>query len=410
MNCKISVIIPCYNAEKYLDRCIKSVINQTYRNLELICIDDCSTDSTNSILHSYKSLDSRVKVYKNNHNIGLSATRNRGLKYCTGKYVFFLDSDDSITNDAFEQLSNFSKDKNLDIVLFNATQIENEKNFILKRQYTFDKIITGKEVLCLAYNSNNLDFYPAWVNLYKLSFLRKNKITFFENIYHEDILYTFIIFFKAKKVGLINKEFYNYYKNPNTITTMKINSHHIESLVVVYAEIYKFLNKCKNHDFLKVISMYLFNVFKHLCDKIKNSDINIYEVKISESFDKYVPFFLFLRPMIASQNLGRSNYLLDEKDILSLKIYSNIVVYGAGIWARRVLVGLGEKNIEDFVVAVTDNANAGKLLGNKIHQLNLLDVDYEDTIVILAVGKKYKDEMREYAESLGFKHFLELRY
>lgn len=102
--------------------------------------------------------------------------------------------------------------------------------------------------------------------------------------------------------------------------------------------------------------------------------------------------------------------ILDEKDILTLRKYSNIIVYGAGIWARRVLIGLGEKNIDEFVVAVTDNSIAGKLLGNEIHQLNLLDVDHEDTIVILAAGKKYKDEMRKYDESLGFKHFLELRY
>lgn len=120
--------------------------------------------------------------------------------------------------------------------------------------------------------------------------------------------------------------------------------------------------------------------------------------------------FAFDYTLAMLKYVNADRYILNDKETDYIKMYKSIIIYGAGIWARRVIVGLGEKSIDDFVVAVTDNANAGKLLGNEIHQLNLLDVEHEDTIVILAAGKKYKDEMRKYAESLGFKRFLELRY
>ena len=95
----VSVIMPVYNAEKYLDRSISSIINQTYDNLEILLIDDCSTDNSYNILKEYAKKDKRIKVFHNQENQHVSETRNVGIRNSTGKYLYFIDSDDFIDND-----------------------------------------------------------------------------------------------------------------------------------------------------------------------------------------------------------------------------------------------------------------------------------------------------------------------
>ena len=103
---KISVIIPVYNVEQYLGHCLDSVINQTYKNLEIICVNDASTDRSPLILEEYSKKDSRIVIVNNAKNSRLGPTRNHGMEYATGDYVHFLDSDDWLEPDAYEKLVN----------------------------------------------------------------------------------------------------------------------------------------------------------------------------------------------------------------------------------------------------------------------------------------------------------------
>ena len=116
---KISVIIPVYNVEKYLRQCLDSVINQTYKDLEIICVEDCSTDNSPQILQEYAQKDERIKILYNEKNSKLGPTRNNGLKVATGEYIHFLDSDDWLEPDAYEILVNhLSKCGQVDILHF----------------------------------------------------------------------------------------------------------------------------------------------------------------------------------------------------------------------------------------------------------------------------------------------------
>ena len=109
MNCLISVIIPVYNNEKWFDRCIKSIINQTYSNLEILIINDCSSDNVEDIILKYKDLDNRIIYFKNVKNEGVGYSRNIGIKESRGEYIYFLDSDDYLEKDALEVLLNTIK-------------------------------------------------------------------------------------------------------------------------------------------------------------------------------------------------------------------------------------------------------------------------------------------------------------
>lgn len=120
---KISVVIPVYNVENYLRQCLDSVINQTLDDIEIICVNDGSTDSSPDILEEYSRKDSRIRIISQ-ENMGLSGARNTGMKYIKGEYVYFLDSDDYIELDALNQMYNISKNNSLDMLMFKTCSFE----------------------------------------------------------------------------------------------------------------------------------------------------------------------------------------------------------------------------------------------------------------------------------------------
>lgn len=122
---EISVLIPSHNVEKYIRKCLDSLINQTFEDMEIICIDDGSTDKTLKIINEYAQKDTRIKVYQNEENKGIAYTRNHLLKLAKGKYIYFLDSDDYIVLDALEKLYNLAEEKSLDLLIF---KLQNFKN------------------------------------------------------------------------------------------------------------------------------------------------------------------------------------------------------------------------------------------------------------------------------------------
>lgn len=206
----ISIIIPCYNAEKTIKRCLESVISQTYKNIEIVIINDGSTDKTDSIIKKYIN-DSRIKYYnRNNHGIG--KTRNFGIKEATGEYITFLDSDDYLPNDAIDNLYNFAQKNKLDLVV--SDYYVDNKNIKSEKIKSFP--ITNIK------NNPNLIFdinLAPWNKLYKKELIEN--IKFEENLKYEDAPFVIESIIKAKKIGKLDKETYYYVVNPNSETTIR---------------------------------------------------------------------------------------------------------------------------------------------------------------------------------------------
>ena len=133
---KISVLIPSYNVEKYIRECLDSIVNQTFEDMEIICIDDGSTDSTLDILNEYALKDSRLRVYENKENKGVSYARNYLLNLAKGKYIFFMDSDDYLELDALEKAYNLTEEKSLDILMFKIRHFNNKTKKEFESVYT----------------------------------------------------------------------------------------------------------------------------------------------------------------------------------------------------------------------------------------------------------------------------------
>ena len=242
-----SVIIPVYNVEKYLRKCMDSIIVQKQNSIEIICVDDASTDSSYNILCEYQKKDNRIQIYQFLSNRGLACARNYGCQHAKGKYILFLDSDDRLSEDAIEYLLNIVNKKNYDIVFFGYKSLfENiDIQRHLSKKYP-DRILGfegewyGKELFCELFRNGGLAL-TAWSQMYKKIFLQENKIEFIDGILHEDIPYTTKAFLSAEKVYYTDKICYFWLHRADSITSSNVTGKHLEGRMMGIIYILNFL-------------------------------------------------------------------------------------------------------------------------------------------------------------------------
>ncbi len=229
---KLSIIVPVYNVEKYVSRCINSILEQTFSDFELILINDGSTDKSGQICDEYSKADSRISVVHKG-NEGPSIARNIGIKAVKGKYLCFVDSDDFVAKHSYEALINEAETNSLDIVCGNGLIYYDENNNYLyakKRQFP-SKVYNGVDFY---YNSVKEGAMAVCVpfNVYRTEFIRQNSLFFEEHIAFEDELWTPQVFLKAKKVKYIDITFYMYFKREGSrIATEVANNKDIFDIV-----------------------------------------------------------------------------------------------------------------------------------------------------------------------------------
>ena len=211
----ISLIIPVYNVEQYLENCLESVVNQTYQNIEIILVDDGSTDRSGIICDNWKNKDNRIKVIHKT-NGGLSHARNVGIEKACGDYLMFVDSDDIISNELCSTLLKILVENNADLSICNAAHIfDNNINFNNEGKLYF---YNATEAICELWYQKS--FLPsAWGKLYKKELFENVKFT--EGIIFEDIDIMHEIFYQCDKIVYTTKELYGYVHHENSITTKK---------------------------------------------------------------------------------------------------------------------------------------------------------------------------------------------
>lgn len=211
MNKKVSIIVPVYNAEKYLDRSIKSLLEQTYDNLEIILIDDCSTDNSKKVIQKYASLDNRIRPFYSEINNGVSRSRNIGLKSFTGDYVFFMDADDYITNTAIEKMVKASEKYNADVVDNYHLIIYTNKN----KNYYFTENKIPKDILVMGNLKNNIDVLTKATYITG-KIIKKELVegmTFDESLRrYEDLVFEHQLKVKINNMIFLNEPCYYYYQ------------------------------------------------------------------------------------------------------------------------------------------------------------------------------------------------------
>ena len=218
MQPKVSVIIPVYNVEKYLRQCLDSVVNQTLKDIEIICIDDGSTDNSLNILKEYAQKDNRIKIISKK-NGGLSSARNAGLKFATGEFVGFVDSDDYIERETYENAYEIVYKYNVDIVNWGANIIAEDNNYdtqMVKDAQKYHKIkLIG--LFNWSYELYNYTTVTVWNKIFRLNLIKQYDISFPEKLLHEDHEFITKYILHSSKVYYINQYYYNYIQRKNSI-------------------------------------------------------------------------------------------------------------------------------------------------------------------------------------------------
>lgn len=256
MQPKVSVIIPIYNVDRYLNNCLDSVVSQTLKEIEIICVDDASTDNGLAIIKEYALKDKRIKIIKNSFNQGLSVTRNVGVNASNGEYIYFLDSDDLIAVNALEVLYKKCKVDSLDILMFDAEvfwdneSIKESVNWSVsryKRKYTYNDVLSGKEYFDLLHKNQD---YKVNVQLLFINkqFYFDNNLRFKEGILHEDNLFTFISLLKANRVAHISEAFYKRRVREGSIMTVKESFKNVYGYFIVHLEMLKIVDEVRLSD------------------------------------------------------------------------------------------------------------------------------------------------------------------
>lgn len=220
--CIISVIVPVYNVEKYLDRCVQSIINQSFSNIEIILVDDGSTDNSGTICDNYKALDQRIIVI-HKENGGLSDARNCGLDIAKGEYIGFVDSDDWLDLDYYSTLYEIAKIDDSDVVscLYTRTSGSDSLKKYGECQTSF---LHGEEALSVFLESaikGGVTWVPCWSKIYKKSIIQN--VRFRKGKIYEDVIYNWEILNMNIKMSCTNYSGYFYFVNQNSITKSKFS-------------------------------------------------------------------------------------------------------------------------------------------------------------------------------------------
>ena len=333
----ISIVVPIYNVEKYLKKCVDSIINQTYKNLEIILVDDGSPDNCGKICDEYSTKDKRIKVI-HKKNGGLSDARNAGIEAATGKYIGFVDSDDYIKEDMYENLYNDMLKYDVDISICGYYEIFENKEKIEIPDNQNVQIYNNLEIireLLLNYKYGVTDH--ASNKLYKIGLFRNNNIRYPKGYLYEDIGTTYLLFEKANKISYNKKIGYYYIRRKSSILGNK-NKKLIFDLLKMINSRYEYLEKkypeLKN-ELINNKMKFIIIVFRYICIV---QDINLLSDQcIQNEYNFYRHNFKLSKKYL----INIQNSIIEKFECYLLyfneKIYWNY--YKVKLWIKKYLKG-----------------------------------------------------------------------
>lgn len=344
-NIKISVIIPVYNTESYLEKCINSILDQTFKNIELIIINDNSTDNSCKIIETFLNKNNNIKYINNKKNKGVSNCRNQAIKICTGEYILFVDSDDYLEKNMLEIMYNEAFKNNLDIVMcgyFLDYKDGSIQNKIINLDDNF--IYNGYEILSEILHHKNGVTGHSCNKLFKSSIIKNNNIEYPINIrIYEDIVFLCRLFPYCKRIKIIKKVLYHYVQRSNS-SVKSINKNLIsdtEEVVKLVGKSLKELNLISDFkDEYCAFIMRMFSISSHkICIYTNNPIIqknyierliqsNILNIKENyKSFNTNYTYDLFHKISLLSLKISKCNSYIYYKVYKILIKILNIIIY-----------------------------------------------------------------------------------
>lgn len=439
---KISVLVPIYNVEQYLYECLESLINQTLIDIEIICINDGSTDNSLNIIKEYAAKDSRLKLI-NKNNTGYGHSMNMGLDLATGEYIGIVESDDFASPEMFERLYETAIFSDTEVVKSNYIAYKSQES---QKENTFVENLKDCEYNCIftPIDKENIFFVTAsiWSGIYKRSFLSKHSIRFNETpgASYQDTSFAFKVWSLAQSVYLI-KDAFLYYRSDN-IGSSVFTANKVFCICDEYAEIDRFLKEAKieNNKFVLIAFALKFIAYKGTYNFLLSAYQYAFLLKMAEEFRKDE-----LADVISSEYLTHNekeevkniihntdkyfketardfsdyrlstkfDYLVLNNDfymdgfINGIKKYKYAVIFGAGVIGSKVGVKLYKELGNIYCFAVTNaEGNAKSLLGIPVIPINNLDKIASECIIIIATKEREQYEIVKYLKTLNFQNIV----
>ena len=365
---KLSIIVPVYNVEKYIDKCLKSLVNQTLQDIEIIVVNDGTQDKSEEKIEKYvKENPTKIKYYEK-ENGGLSSARNYGLEYATGEYIAFLDSDDYVETNMYEEMYNLAKKENADMV---------ECDFIWEWEYgkkVFDKrreYKTKEEMM-------KKPRVVAWNKIYKRKIINKYKIRFPEGLIYEDMDFFYKLLPHLNKILYINKYFVHYIQREDSITNKQTKK---------IGDIFKILDNIL--DYYKEQNIYskYEKQLKYMSRRVLfgSSMKRIFKIK-----DSHLKRKMLLKTIIYLLKFRKKNKIneIERKK----RICFGITKLGIG-GAERVLVDITNELVKDYDITIFTIYGGGELekeLNQNIKRISLYKKEKKNAIIpiyVLLCGK-----------------------
>ena len=375
---KISIIIPVYNVEKYLCECLDSILNQTFQDFEIICVDDGSTDETLEILKNYKNKDERVFVLQQHHS-GAAEARNNGIRLARGKYIQFLDSDDYFEPTMLEELYNHAEKFGADLTVCSSRKVDNNGN-IVESGNPNSPINLDKTPLEKTFNWRDYkdDFFSLinvaiWNKLYSRDLILKNNLSFQNLTSCNDVAFGYISHICAEKIVVFNKELVNYrYNRCGNISENRAKN--AKNIILAAIKIKEFLDKNNLFEVLK--KSYIVSIKNHIIWQIGNSSDLEYREFVN-SLQELMPkdWMLFRSILIKDYiTLDSLNKIIGEKKVM---------LWGASLFIKTLLSKEKEKNKNILGFVDRNSASWGEMCGNyKIYSPNDLNKIKPDGVIL----------------------------
>lgn len=401
---KVSVIVPVYNTKSLLRNCVESLLAQTLYDIEIILIDDASTDGSCAILEEYAKNDSRINVIYNNENIGAAESRNKGILAARGKYIQFVDADDYLDVSTLENLYLLAVSHDLDMCYlgmhFHKMNDLKETSVQCGITGSYLGVYTGLELI-KSFTANKEFFLYLCSVFYKTSFIRKNQIYFKNLLVGEGGDFILHALCNAQRVEVCEEKYYHYRVHKNSVMhSVDAKKELLIGQIVQYVDMLQYLAQNENAVEMK---NFLDAHYRKIAGGIKNLSIDEQgeiELRLGTDFAKHIFGLL-------QQNKRIYGIEFEADMLLRMRKKEFVIVYGAGYASKEIIELLQQYSIEIVGFAVTERkAGQKSVYGHHVYEIKELISYNKKAAVLIGANKKYNEEIQVILEHYGFDDYI----